>query len=131
MDYDSSADRVSMSQMCHNLPGPLYDRVFSVLVVTARKAKEFIVVQIPVENGKLPSSKYHNVPKIQGGIYCSIEYGQLLEADTKVKWQMATASDARGSLPMWAQKMGVPGAVVKDVGLFIQWCQERRKNATS
>ena len=42
---------------------------------------------------------------------------------------MATASNARGSLPMWAQKMGVPGAVVKDVGLFMKWVGGRRKGA--
>ena len=34
---------------------------------------------------------------------------------------MTTASDAKGWLPMWVQKLGVPGAVVKDVGLFMKW----------
>jgi hypothetical protein len=28
---------------------------------------------------------------------------------------------------MWAQKMGVPGAVVKDVGLVIGWLEQRRR----
>jgi len=28
----------------------------------------------------------------------------------------------------WAQKLGVPGAVVKDVGLFIDWIAKRRKS---
>ena len=40
---------------------------------------------------------------------------------------MATASDAKGWLPMWMQKLGVPGAVVKDVGLFIGWIREQRR----
>jgi hypothetical protein len=40
---------------------------------------------------------------------------------------MGTASDAGGNLPMWAQKMGVPGAVVKDVGLFMQYCEDQRR----
>lgn len=39
---------------------------------------------------------------------------------------MATASDAKGYLPMWAQKLGVPGAVVNDVGLFMKWTAENR-----
>ena len=59
-------------------------------------------------------------------MYCSIERGELVEDGTRIQWQMATASDAKGSLPMWAQKMGIPGAVVKDVGLFIDWCAKRR-----
>jgi len=44
----------------------------------------------------------------------------------EVVWQMATASDAKGSLPMPLQKMGVPGAVVKDVGLFMGWIDGKR-----
>ena len=39
---------------------------------------------------------------------------------------MATASDAKGYLPMWTQKLGVPGAVVKDVGLFMKWTADNR-----
>ena len=39
---------------------------------------------------------------------------------------MATASDAKGNLPMWAQKMGVPGAIVNDVGLFMKWIANKR-----
>ena len=48
--------------------------------------------------------------------------------DQNIEWVMATASDAKGWLPMWAQKMGVPSAVVKDVGLFIRWVQKKRPN---
>ena len=45
-----------------------------------------------------------------------------------IKWVMATASDAKGKLPMWMQKLGVPGAVVKDVGLVMKWLHDRRVN---
>ena len=31
--------------------------------------------------------------------------------DQNIEWTMATASNAKGWLPMWAQKMGVPSAV--------------------
>ena len=40
---------------------------------------------------------------------------------------MATASDAKGNLPMFVQKFGVPGAVLKDVGFFIGWTEKRRE----
>ena len=46
--------------------------------------------------------------------------------DLNIEWVMATASDAKGWLPMWAQKLGVPSAVVKDVGLFLGWVVTKR-----
>lgn len=41
---------------------------------------------------------------------------------------MATASDAGGYLPMWAQKLGIPGAVVNDVGLLMKWIDGKRSS---
>ena len=58
-------------------------------------------------------------------IYTSIEHAQILP-DQNIQWVMATASDAKGWLPMWMQKLGVPGAVVKDVGLFMKWIGDIR-----
>lgn len=46
--------------------------------------------------------------------------------DQTIEWTMATASDAKGWLPMWVQKLGIPGAIVKDVGLFIGWIAKQR-----
>ncbi|EXJ96331.1 hypothetical protein A1O1_01457 [Capronia coronata CBS 617.96] len=43
------------------------------------------------------------------------------ENQHEIEWIMATASDAKGNLPLWMQKMGVPGAVAKDVGYFMKW----------
>jgi len=113
-------------EMVHKIPSPLNDRAFPELVITAKKNEEFLVVQIPVDTNGLQNAKYNGQPKVQTAMYCSVEHGQVIEDGTKVKWRMATASDAKGILPMWAQKMGVPGAVVKDVGLFIDWCAKRR-----
>lgn len=48
--------------------------------------------------------------------------------DQNIEWTMATASDAKGWLPMWAQKLGVPSAIVKDVGYFIRWAHKKRPN---
>ena len=129
--------------MAHHIPPPLNNRVFPVVVVTARSTPSvkpsFLVVQIPVDIVKVPQALYAtgrnkqdgNTPKKQKDItmgqYVSIERCELNE--DRIKWQMATASDAKGVLPMWAQKMGVPGAVIKDVGLFIDWIGKRRKGA--
>ncbi|EME48638.1 hypothetical protein DOTSEDRAFT_67621 [Dothistroma septosporum NZE10] len=118
---------VTLTEMLHNIPFPLNNRVFGVLVITAKKEQEFHVVQIPVDLTNIPGNKYNEDTKVTPGMYCSIERGELIEAGTKTRWQMATASDAGGNLPMFLQKLGVPGAVVKDVGLVIDWCEKRRQ----
>ena len=46
-----------------------------------------------------------------------------------VEWLMAVASDTKGWLPMWMQKLGLPGAIVKDVGLFMKWTEQNRVDA--
>lgn len=43
------------------------------------------------------------------------------DGDEEIEWVMATASHARGNIPIALQRMGVPGAIVKDVGLFLKW----------
>lgn len=118
---------MTLIEMVHNIPFPLNNRVFRVLVITAKKEQEFCVVQIPVDLTNVPGNKYNKDPKVTPGTYCSIERGELIEGGTKTKWQMGTASDAGGNLPMFLQKLGVPGAVVKDVGLVIDWCEKRRQ----
>lgn len=131
--------RVCLMEMQHHIPAPLNNRVFPVLVISGKrnnenlvmKDKEFLVVQIPVSTKGLPNAKYHDVSKVTEGMYVSIEKCELVEEGSKVQWQMATASDARGSLPMWAQRMGVPGAIVKDVGLFIDWCAKNRRGRST
>lgn len=116
-------------EMLHNIPPPLNDRVFTVMCIWAKRPakNDFLVVQLPVDPRGLPGTKYADRPKITTGQYVSIERGELVDEGKNVKWQMGTASDAGGNLPMWAQKLGVPGAVVKDVGLFMQYCEDQRK----
>ena len=46
--------------------------------------------------------------------------------DQNIDWFMATASDAKGWLPMFLQKLGVSSAIVKDVGLFVEYVKKRR-----
>lgn len=128
--------------MCHHIPGPLQNRVFSTLVTRGfTRGGAFIVVQIPVDISRLPAALYSNGKHTKAGDSAqkrqSMTIGQYVsiervkeQDDGNVMWEMATASDAKGWLPMSVQKMGVPGAVVKDVGLFMKWVAQRRKQAS-
>lgn len=115
-------------EMLHKIPPPLNDRVFTVMVIWAKRParSDWLVVQLPVSTRGLPGLTYQDRPKITTGQYVSVERGELINEGKDVKWQMGTASDAGGVLPMWAQKLGVPGAVVKDVGLFMDWTEGQR-----
>jgi hypothetical protein len=42
---------------------------------------------------------------------------------------MATASDAKGVLPQWMQNLAVPGAVAKDVEMFLSWIPSQRNDS--
>lgn len=44
-----------------------------------------------------------------------------------IEWTMATASDARGVLPLWVQTKAVPGQIAKDVGMFLGWVDGTRQ----
>lgn len=47
--------------MCHELPAILSNRVFPVLVITAKMGKRsFVVVQIPIDIQNLTASMYSN-----------------------------------------------------------------------
>lgn len=138
----------SIFEMGHRIPAPLNKRVFGVLVVRAKvslsrpptQAKQdangFCCAQIPIDLISCKSAFYasgrHKTEgegerrdKVVLGQYVSVERVRK-QRDGKIVWEMATASDAKGWLPMGLQKMGVPGAVIKDVGLFVKWCQSER-----
>jgi len=134
--------------MAHAIPAPLKPRVFPVLIITARgpshssentsDPQSLLVVQIPIDITTLPQALYsngRNVPEgdspqnrkpVVMGVYTSIEKA-FVRPDGQVEWTMGTASNAKGVLPMWMQKMALPGAVVKDVGWFIGWVGKNRK----
>ncbi|TKA31068.1 hypothetical protein B0A50_02036 [Salinomyces thailandicus] len=122
--------QMSLMEMVHHIPPPLNDRVFCVLVITAKHVSggKFLVVQIPADTTNMPRARYS--PGKPGnptqGMYTSVERGEIVEGMKGIKWEMGTASDAKGALPMFVQKLGTPGALVKDVGLFMDWCAKRR-----
>ncbi|GAB7345375.1 hypothetical protein MBLNU457_3722t1 [Dothideomycetes sp. NU457] len=132
---------LSIYEMAHKIPPPLNNRVFSVLVATARSSSDarFLVVQIPVDIRLVEKALYSNGrnkrdgdeaikrKEVHLGQYVSIERCEVLDDGAKVQWQMGTSSDAGGVLPMFVQKMAVPGAIVKDVSLFMEWIENKRK----
>jgi hypothetical protein len=138
----------SVYEMSHHMPFPLRNRTFSTLVVSAIDTKKsgtpsFILVQIPIDLTKVSTAVYStgtNSTQLEGklqkkkvvlGQYVSIERCKIIknedvEAKEEISWDMATASDAGGWLPMMVQKLGVPGAIVKDVGWFMTFAAQRR-----
>ncbi|KAI9700568.1 MAG: hypothetical protein M1820_006722 [Bogoriella megaspora] len=144
---------VCVYEMAHHIPPPLSNRVFSVVVVTAHTPNPtseglpaFIVVQIPVDISMVKEAMYSNGRhKTEGdtaekkkpvtvGQYTSVERVKAVKGKeegglNEIVWEMATASDARGSLPMAIQKMSVPGAIAKDVGYLLGWVAQRRSSA--
>ncbi|RMY68865.1 hypothetical protein D0863_06830 [Hortaea werneckii] len=123
--------QMNVMEMVHNIPPPLNNRVFNVLVITAMHISggKFLITQIPVDTTNMPGAKYHagKGDSPTQGIYASVERAEIIDGMRKIKWEMGTASDAKGALPMFMQKLGTPGAVIKDVGLFIDWAGKRRE----
>lgn len=78
-----------------------------------------------------PFQKKQDGRKVIEGRYVSLEKVAKVEKDRKVasRWEMATDSDAEGSLPMGVQKLGVPNAIVKDVPLAIGYIIKKRGKA--
>lgn len=139
-------------EMKHKVPAPLRPRVFAVLQVVCSAVEEdgevgedeFLVVSVPV--GDLAEGAMRDRTRLCGekgvvvGAYASVERVRRLpvegggggagggESTGRIEWVMATASDARGVLPMWVQTKAVPGQIAKDVSLFLGWLdRERRK----
>jgi hypothetical protein len=125
-------------EMVHGMPGPLLkDRLFTILAVSgypAADAGSFVTLTVPLDLGsktttvQVPSAKYAGSPAVVQGQYVSIEYVHK-EEDGSVVWEMATASDAKGNLPMALQKLGIAGAINKDVGLFLAWVDKNRSSS--
>jgi hypothetical protein len=120
--------------MLHGLPAPLNPRAFTILIAsgvpTIAGSRSFIAATVPL--APLPkdatTAKYATSSSVVHGAYVSVEH-VYEDGDGKVVWDMATASDAKGVLPMAVQKLGIAGAIVKDVGLFLGWVQKKRAKA--
>jgi Protein of unknown function (DUF3074) len=139
---------MSLNEMCHDVPSPLKPRVFGVLVVTASLVgnkrmleedhEKFVAVTVPVQMGVgVKPAFYANFRNLKEGedskqkrevvqgLYTAVETCTLRKKSAgegeEIDWIMATASDTKGNLPMWVQKLALPGAVPKDVSYFTKW----------
>lgn len=133
------------------MPAPLKPRAFTILTLTgvpdppssdasasASGQHPFVTLTLPLDlrssaaaaggAGKIPTSKYSDSAAVVHGAYVSVERVYFSETGNgEIVWDMVTASDARGNLPLAVQKLGISGAIVKDVGLFMAWVEKRRK----
>lgn len=116
---------LKLEESVHKIGAPLKNRLFPVLQATAsvQGRKEFIVVQIAAQG---PDDKEIEDKGVVRGAYTSVErIRQTAEGDTE--WLMGTASDAKGVLPAWVQRLAVPSQVAKDVDMFLKWIATERK----
>ncbi|KAF2840309.1 hypothetical protein M501DRAFT_690692 [Patellaria atrata CBS 101060] len=112
---------LSLWAMYHKMPTFLSNRRFMVIVATARFSDNmFLTVKVPVE-------PVHNStrPCIDGQ-YVSIEKVERFPDSREIQWDMATASDAGGMLPLWVQRPGIGPAIAKDVGLVMKYLHSFR-----
>jgi len=130
-------------EMAHAVQFPLDPRVFATLVLTARDSpSSFLTVQVPLDLSKVSTAKYSNGSNITSGKtaqekkkavfgrYTSVE--RVCKIDTEgspsaVQWDMATASDAAGNLPMAVQKVALGSLIAKDVEYVMEWAVKRRE----
>ena len=124
---------VVIEEMKHKIdPKPLKNRTFPVVQIAAELAgpEEFLVVSIPlIDFEKSPYAEYARDKSLVVAAYAAIERVRVLPSNGDVEWIMATASDAGGVLPQWMQNLAVPGAVAKDVGMFMSWIPSQRNGS--
>jgi hypothetical protein len=139
---------LSLVEMKHKIPPPLKPRVFPVLQLVASAVSppgggsgggggdrdEFLVVSVTVSDFATGSLKDQAALSVEKGIvvgaYVSVERVRRLpgqgEDKGKIEWVMATASDAKGILPLFLQTKAIPGQIAKDVGMFLGWINKER-----
>jgi hypothetical protein len=97
--------------------------------------QKFVVVTVPIKlgagvkpafyaNGRnLKEGKGQQASEVVQGLYAAVEVCTLRAKGEgeEVEWIMSTASDAGGNLPMFMQKMSMPGMLPKDVSYFMKW----------
>ncbi|KAI9055127.1 hypothetical protein LZ554_000092 [Drepanopeziza brunnea f. sp. 'monogermtubi'] len=122
-----------VEEMTHRIdPKPLKNRTFPVLQLCASLAgtREFVVASIPIHDfHKSPYAEYARDSSLVVARYAAVERIRVLpgEPGEEIEWIMGTASDAGGVLPQCLQNLAVPGAVAKDVELFLGWIPSQRK----
>lgn len=110
-----------LAELHYQLQWPLKKRTFTNLVHIA-KSKDGLrgyVISVAVDPSLIPN--FTADPDYVLAQYSSVE--ELVynpEKDTLL-WFMATASDAKGNVPLWLAKQSINGVVAKDVPHFLKW----------
>lgn len=104
--------------------------------------QKFVVVTVPVQLGmgvkkafyansrNLKEGKGQQAHEVVQGLYAAVEMCTLRakegggKDEEEVEWIMSTASDAEGNLPMWVQRLSIPGVLPKDVSFFMKWIKD-------
>ncbi|KAG9248432.1 hypothetical protein BJ878DRAFT_36336 [Calycina marina] len=112
----------------HKIPKPLKNRAFPVVQIAADLGEnEFVVVSIPLTNfEKSPYAEYARSKSVVIASYVSVERIRILPETGEIEWLMATASNAKGVLPPWVQKLAMHSAITKDVDMFLAWIPTQR-----
>lgn len=129
----------------HKIGFPLKDRVFTFLTIAgapeipteADDGRCFYVLTVPIIPPPSATSRdkegdgasvFHfpaGAKDVVHGAYVAVEYVRERK-EGGIEWVMATASDARGTVPKKVQALAVPGKVVKDVELVLKFLERRR-----
>jgi Protein of unknown function (DUF3074) len=80
------------------------------------------------KGGKAVVARYAAVERIhKAGKRTDNEFDKgRSSAEVDTQWLMCTTSNAGGALPMGLQATGIPGAIIKDIGWFLEWCDKKR-----
>jgi hypothetical protein len=95
-------------------------RTHASLVSTSNAKLEYLNQHVNATS----EQKSRNGKDVVEGMYVSWERIRKVDG-SKTEWVMRTASDAGGVLPGWVQRLGVPGAIAKDVPLAVRFAVEK------
>ena len=123
----ASAEAIDI-QLPINLPTfpvPVLSRSHSHANITSNSTLEKKIEYQNSNANATSEQKSRNGKEVVEGRYVSWE--RIWKVDEgKTEWVMRTASDAGGVLPAWMQRLGVPGAIAKDVPLAVKFVVERK-----
>lgn len=94
-------------------------------ILSLRKFHQWVYINKPVKVGNEEISyvvSLRSKPDEEQKIKCyyvSVEMLKYNLESKKLKWYMATTSDAGGNIPMFLQKLGIDNAVVEDIPSFL------------
>ncbi|EEH44880.1 uncharacterized protein PADG_01169 [Paracoccidioides brasiliensis Pb18] len=112
-----------------------FNRAFPIIYISAflpaklpAEPTGYINVHLPIQPAAIPVFSLPENTILSN--YAAVELVQTIAQSTQVEWTMATNSSAGGWIPAFVQHSwtlgGIPRAIVRNVGLFMQWVDGRR-----